>query len=131
MILKSHHSILGVAPNATKDEIKKAFRTLAHIHHPDKGGDAEKFKEISLAYTELMKKNDEMPFRWHESGTRATVTVTYTYYNPNPNFWQEQYENQATAQKAAMDNLNEMIKQSKQRQEDLKRRMRGDWSSHY
>ena len=41
---------------ASQDEIKKAFRKLAHKHHPDKGGDEKKFKEINEAYQILSNK---------------------------------------------------------------------------
>jgi len=52
--MKDYYNILGVDKKASKDEIKKAFRTLAHKYHPDKkGGNAEKFKEVSEAYTVL------------------------------------------------------------------------------
>lgn len=44
------YNILGVEKTATAAEIKKAFRKSAMKHHPDKGGDPEKFKEISKAY---------------------------------------------------------------------------------
>jgi curved DNA-binding protein CbpA len=37
---------LGIAQNATQDEIKKAFRKLAVKYHPDKGGDPEKVGQI-------------------------------------------------------------------------------------
>ncbi len=54
---KDYYKILGVEKGASKDEIKKAFRKLAHEHHPDKNkGDAEaekKFKEASEAYSVL------------------------------------------------------------------------------
>lgn len=51
---KDHYKTLGVNKNATQDEIKKAFRKLAHEHHPDKkGGDDAKFKEASEAYSVL------------------------------------------------------------------------------
>jgi len=50
---KDYYKILGVARNASKEEIKKAFRELAHKYHPDKGGDPARFKEINEAYQVL------------------------------------------------------------------------------
>src|SRR3989344_3077824 len=48
---KDYYEILGVKKGAAKDEIKTAYRKLAHQHHPDKkGGDEKKFKEINEAY---------------------------------------------------------------------------------
>ncbi len=54
LMQNDYYKKLGVAKNANKDEIKKAFRTLAHKHHPDKKtGNEAKFKEISEAYSVL------------------------------------------------------------------------------
>lgn len=50
---KDYYKTLGVAQNATKEEIKKKYRELAHKHHPDKGGDEQKFKELNEAYQVL------------------------------------------------------------------------------
>jgi molecular chaperone DnaJ len=52
--MKNYYDILGIDKKASKDDIKKAFRALAHKYHPDKkGGNAEKFKEASEAYSVL------------------------------------------------------------------------------
>ena len=54
---KDYYNILGISKNASDDEIKKAFRKLAHKYHPDKGGgDEAKFKEINEAYQVLSDK---------------------------------------------------------------------------
>lgn len=47
---KDYYKILGVEKNASQEDVKRAFRKLAHEHHPDKGGDEAKFKEINEAY---------------------------------------------------------------------------------
>ena len=48
---KDYYEILGIDKKASKDDIKKAFRKLAHQYHPDKkGGDENKFKEVNEAY---------------------------------------------------------------------------------
>jgi DnaJ-class molecular chaperone len=51
--MSSLYDRLGVQRNAGVDDIKKAYRTLAREHHPDKGGDPEKFKEIQEAHEVL------------------------------------------------------------------------------
>lgn len=49
-----YYKVLDVDKKASKGEIKKAFRKLAHKYHPDKnGGDEAKFKEANEAYTVL------------------------------------------------------------------------------
>jgi len=52
--MKDYYEILGVDKSASKEDIKKAFRNLAHKYHPDKkGGDEKKFKEANEAYSVL------------------------------------------------------------------------------
>jgi len=56
-MMKNYYEILGVQKTASDEDIKKAFRKLAHKYHPDKGGgDDKKFKEISEAYAVLSDK---------------------------------------------------------------------------
>ncbi len=53
MANKDYYAILGVSKSASQDEIKAAFRKKAMEHHPDRGGNAEKFKEMNEAYQAL------------------------------------------------------------------------------
>jgi len=48
-----YYSILGVPRTASQEDIKRAYRKLAMKHHPDKGGDETRFKEINTAYDTL------------------------------------------------------------------------------
>jgi len=49
----NYYQVLGVDRNSSPDEIKRAYRKLASQHHPDKGGDKNKFQEIEEAYRTL------------------------------------------------------------------------------
>ncbi len=64
---KDYYKILGVDRNASKEEIKQAYRRLAHQYHPDKtGGDDKKFKEINEAYSVL--SDDEKRRQYDQFG---------------------------------------------------------------
>lgn len=71
--MKDYYQILGVSKDASPEEIKKAFHKLAHKHHPHKGGDESKFKEINEAYQILSDKQKRD--QYDRYGT--------TYDNPN------------------------------------------------
>lgn len=58
MAKRDYYEVLGVSKNASADELKKAFRRAAIEHHPDKGGDEAKFKEINEAY-EVLKDSSK------------------------------------------------------------------------
>lgn len=59
------YAILGVAKTATDQEIKQAYRKLAIKHHPDKGGDGDKFAEINAAYDLI--RNSELREQYEQS----------------------------------------------------------------
>lgn len=63
----SHYEVLGVAKNASKDEIKAAYRKLSRLHHPDRpGGDHAKMTAITTAYRVL--SDDAMRERYDRTG---------------------------------------------------------------
>ena len=68
---KDYYKTLGVSKDASKEDIKKAFRRLAHEHHPDKGGNAEKFKEVSEAYSTLSDDNKRAQYDTYGSAGPA------------------------------------------------------------
>ena len=64
--MKDYFAILGVDQNASLEEIKKAYKTLALIWHPDKNNDPgaeERFKEIGEAYENLSDPEKRKDFQ--------------------------------------------------------------------
>lgn len=59
--------ILGVERNASPEEIKRAYRKLAREHHPDLGGDPDRFREIQQAYDHVTNPPPEQPHHAHEN----------------------------------------------------------------
>jgi DnaJ-class molecular chaperone len=56
------YEVLGVNENVSNEELKKVFRKLSLKHHPDKGGDENKFKEINEAYSVLSNENSRKEY---------------------------------------------------------------------
>nr|QKY15041.1 dnaj-like protein/chaperone protein dnaj 2 (DJA2) [Polytomella parva] len=70
-----YYELLGVSKDATPDELKKAHRKLALKHHPDKGGDTNKFKEINEAYDVLKDEEKRQIYDEHgEEGIKEGVS---------------------------------------------------------
>ncbi len=88
MANKDYYQTLGVPRTASQDEIKKAFRKLAHEHHPDKKtGNEAKFKEINEAYQILSdpKKRsnyDNFGFGYSDGGFQSGYD-----FGQGGNFW--------------------------------------------
>lgn len=66
--MKDFYETLGISKSASADEIKKAYRKLALTHHPDKGGEQEKFKEINEAYQTLSDPQKKAQYDQFGSG---------------------------------------------------------------
>lgn len=86
----NYYKTLGVSRSATQDEIKKAFRKLAQTHHPDAGGDENKFKEINEAYEVLgdekkRKVYDQYGSVGHAGGMPGYGGAYGGYGTPNVN----------------------------------------------
>jgi DnaJ-class molecular chaperone len=65
---KDYYQILGVNKTASKEEVKKAYRKLAHQYHPDKqGGNEARFKEVNEAYSVL--SNDKKRAQYDQFGS--------------------------------------------------------------
>eukprot|EP00971_Amphidinium_carterae_P193273 3835604-Amphidinium_carterae.1 len=79
------HQILGVSLHATSDEIRKAYRTLALQHHPDKvGGDSDKFKCVQQAYEEGVRKcRSKVDSKTSKGTVQASARVSRTHEKAN------------------------------------------------
>lgn len=86
------YSALGLSKGASKDDIKKAFRRLAVQHHPDKGGDPEKFKEIAHAYEVLSDDNKKTEYdRVGDDGYEAMHQGGHPGFDMDPRHIFEQF----------------------------------------
>ena len=64
----NYYQILGVAENASQDDIKKAYKKLAMKNHPDRGGDTQLFQSISQAYDTLSDPNKRSQYDAQKNG---------------------------------------------------------------
>ncbi len=79
MAKRDYYEILGVSPNASSEDIKKAYRRLAVKYHPDKNRDnskeaEEKFKEVSEAYKILSDTDKKQIYdQYGHAGLQADI----------------------------------------------------------
>lgn len=76
-----YYSTLGINRGASPEEIKKAYKRMAMKHHPDRGGDEKKFKEISQAYDILSNPQKKQMF---DSGIDPNRTNSSGFRNNDP-----------------------------------------------
>lgn len=76
---KEYYNILGVKEDAPAEEIKKAYRKLTMKHHPDKGGDANKFHKIQEAYDTLSDPQKRQ--QYDNPGPRFNVNMGGSPFN--------------------------------------------------
>ena len=89
--MTDYYTTLGVDKNASQEEIKKAYKKLANTHHPDKGGDQAKFKEIANAYdiigdTQKRSEYDNMQSFGNSYGPRH-----HTYHQDFNDIFSQQF----------------------------------------
>lgn len=89
--MSDYYSTLGVSKTANQEEIKRAYRKLAAQHHPDRGGDKEKFQEIQAAYDTLgdpEKKsqydNPQPQFHFHQGGVPPGFEDIFSAFGGSP-----------------------------------------------
>ena len=77
--MSNPYRILGLNKDASKEEIKEAYKKLAKLHHPDKGGNEEMFKLIKSAYELLI--NEESRNHFDETGEVLKNDFTQRFNN--------------------------------------------------
>lgn len=70
------YEVLNINPDANDKDIKKAYRKLAAIHHPDRGGDPEYFKFIKRAYDILSDPEQRSHFDFHGEVKDKEIDLT-------------------------------------------------------
>lgn len=98
-MIANPYKVLDISPNATNEEIKKAYRELSRKYHPDSyvnnplaGLAEEKFKEVQEAYDQIMKErengysgassaNGQYTYSGSDGDSSAEMSTVYSYLN--------------------------------------------------
>lgn len=85
--MNNPYAILEISESANDSQIKSAFKRLSMIHHPDRGGDEFKFKELVQAYEQIKEYRtkptiystfENFTHRYRPSAKNADISITYT-----------------------------------------------------
>jgi DnaJ-class molecular chaperone len=109
--MNNPYSTLGVAKGATADTIKRAYKEKAKEHHPDRGGDANKFAEISNAY-DILKDPSKRAYYDHTGSTdqqRASNQQQGFHFN---DIFSQMFRQQQQRQAEARINISISLKDS-------------------
>lgn len=79
---KDYYKILELDKTSTPEQIKKQYKLLAMKHHPDKGGDSDKFKDVAEAYEVLSDSNKRNQYDNPQSG----FNFNQSFINPDEIF---------------------------------------------
>ncbi|MCD5396164.1 MAG: molecular chaperone DnaJ [Candidatus Pacebacteria bacterium] len=122
--MKDYYKILGVPPGASDEEIKKAYRRLAHKYHPDRGGDEKKFKEINEAYQVLSDKEKRAQYDkygriFEGGGPEFQASANWFDFD---SFWQKNFAKGAGFGFETLEDLfEEFFGFSQRKREDIRR----------
>ena len=88
LTMTDFYSKLGVSQDASQDDIKTAYRSLANKHHPDKGGNQATFKDISVAYDTLSDPQKRQEYDMQQNGSQGGGAGHHFHFNMNDMFGQ-------------------------------------------
>ena len=107
--MKDYYKILGVSETSSKDEIKKAFRSLAKKYHPDRNGNDEnaikKFQEVNEAYEVL--SNEDSKKSYDEKKTNFKNAHKKKNENIKNNKTDNDFSEKTRSKKESMEDLNQ------------------------
>ncbi|MBZ0314283.1 J domain-containing protein [Clostridium butyricum] len=107
--MKDYYKILGVSETSSKDEIKKAFRSLAKKYHPDRNGNDEnaikKFQEVNEAYEVL--SNEDSKKSYDEKKANFKNAHKRKNENSKNNKTDNDFSEKTRSKKESMEDLNQ------------------------
>ena len=104
---RDFYQILNIGQEASPEEIKEQYLKLALLHHPDKGGDREKFKDINLAYKIL---SDAKKRKKYDTSLASTIDELRQTENRDTDYHQSDKFVKAGTEEFDQEKFNEEFK---------------------